>query len=413
MSNLSSLVSTTTHVETPFIIVTIGEHKFGHCETSYRKNMQERFNIVYPNYMKSLQVTKINGAVNTYTLSMTYGITQFDDPNKFEKIFSSISKTRRIKLSYGDWGSPQFIYKEEEAMIQKLSTKVDVKNSQIEYVINCISTSGVALGASVPFPSVKGKPSEILKRLVLSEEYRLLDIFPGMKNASSLEEFIAGDDKEVNIKSKTCSPLEYISYLVSYMTSINDNNSSLKSSCYFWSTYDDVSGKYGGTYFKVVRVDSNAKALTANTYEIDVGYPTNSFITGFSINNDDSWSLLYDYSSDVQMPQYNYYINDSGEIIREDASTITNSRLTYSNDETKRNWWSLVTQFPITATLTMRGLLRPAMLMSYVKVNTYFYGSKHISSGLYVITKQEDSITSSGYTTTLTLLRIGGDEYYV
>lgn len=69
-----------------------------------------------------------------------------------------------------------------------------------------------------------------------------------------------------------------------------------------------------------------------------------------------------------------------------------------------------MTRFPITATLTIKGLLRSAMLMNYVRVNTYFYGQKHISSGLYVITKQEDRIDSSGYRTTLSLTRIAGDD---
>ena len=50
------------------------------------------------------------------------------------------------------------------------------------------------------------------------------------------------------------------------------------------------------------------------------------------------------------------------------------------------------------------------MLMSYIKINTYFYGQKHISSGLYVITKQEDSISADGYRTTLSLTRISGEE---
>ena len=48
--------------------------------------------------------------------------------------------------------------------------------------------------------------------------------------------------------------------------------------------------------------------------------------------------------------------------------------------------------------------------MDYVKVNAYFYGHKHISSGLYIITKQEDMISDQGYKTTLTLTRLSGDE---
>ena len=68
-----------------------------------------------------------------------------------------------------------------------------------------------------------------------------------------------------------------------------------------------------------------------------------------------------------------------------------------------------MTQFPITATLTLKGLVRPTLLMDYIKVNVLFYGRKHIATGTYVITKQEDMINESGYRTTLTLLRVGGE----
>jgi hypothetical protein len=67
-----------------------------------------------------------------------------------------------------------------------------------------------------------------------------------------------------------------------------------------------------------------------------------------------------------------------------------------------------MTEFPIKATLVIKGLIRPAILMTYLRVNTYFYGKKHVSSGLYVITKQEDRIDGGGYRTTLSLTRIAG-----
>lgn len=68
-----------------------------------------------------------------------------------------------------------------------------------------------------------------------------------------------------------------------------------------------------------------------------------------------------------------------------------------------------MTEFPVQATLEIKGLLRPALLMQYVRVNSYFYGKKYVASGLYIITKQIDSISGSGYKTTLSLTRIGGD----
>ena len=417
MSNSSAgLVSTQNHVEAPFIIVKIGNYTFGHCEKSYRGAMQDNFKITYPNYMDSLNVTKINGAINTYVLTMTYAITQNDDPNRLEKVFSSVSNTRKLILSYGDWNAPSFIYREEEAIITKLTTRVNMQNSTIQYVVNCTSNALSLTAGYHSFPAKFAKPSDVIIELLKDKRLGLTDIFTGMSNIATVgaERFIDRSDKSVQIEAKTSiTVMDYLSYLVSCMVYVGETSSKLKTNCYFWSAYDDTSGEYGGTYFKVIRVAANTTTkVSQGTYEVDVGYPTGDCVTEFNINNDDSWALLYNYSKEIKLPEHTYRIDNSGNLVEDDASLMALSRSTFAMTEATRNWWSLVTQFPITATLTMKGLLRPSMLMSYVKVNTYFYGQKHTSSGLYIITKQQDTVNSSGYRTTLSLTRVGGDEFY-
>jgi hypothetical protein len=73
--------------------------------------------VKFPNYIKSLRISTINGIVNTYTLSIEYTVRETDDPNFFEKVFSSVSQTRKIKFSYGDLAYPYVTYKDEEAII--------------------------------------------------------------------------------------------------------------------------------------------------------------------------------------------------------------------------------------------------------------------------------------------------------
>ena len=63
-------------------------------------------------------------------------------------------------------------------------------------------------------------------------------------------------------------------------------------------------------------------------------------------------------------------------------------------------------QYSISASITVKGLLRPALLMQYIKLNVLFYGQKHNTSGIYAITKQVDQVDINGYRTTLSLLRI-------
>ena len=109
------------------------------------------------------------------------------------------------------------------------------------------------------------------------------------------------------------------------------------------------------------------------------------------------------------MNDYIYNIDSSGNIYGRYSPNVTTSSVYLKTTETQKNWWTQMTQFPITATLTIKGLLRPAMLMSYVRINALFYGQRHVSSGLYIITKQVDTINAGGYRTTLSLTRIAGD----
>lgn len=399
-------------VEIPFIIVQIGDYTLGHCSSSYRNKLQTTYKITYPNYMQSLNITKVNGAINTYVLTMVYAITERDDPNRLEKIFSSVSNTRKVTFKYGDWGAPSYIYKEEEAIITKLTTKVDVKSSTITYVVNCTSTALSLTAGTFSFPARYDKGSNVIRELLNNSRYGLSNVYQGMTNSgSSINNFIPGNDKPVQLEARPSTGiLDYVNYVVSCMTPATDTGGKLKNSRYMWATYDDTSNKYGGTYFKVIQVSPDTKTdVTYNTYEVNIGYPTDECVMDFQVNNDDSWSLLYEYGEKIQLPEYSYHIDNKGNLVQDSTGIMTASRMTHSTNESSKDWWTKVTQFPITATLTVRGLLRPSMLMSYVKVNTYFYGQKHNSSGLYIITKQQDTISGEGYRTTLNLTRIGGD----
>ena len=118
--NRANLLVYPTMVETPFIIVKIGEYTFG--VANKQKLSYGNYKVDFPNYISDMTVEKINGTVNQYTLRMVYQITQNDDPNMFERIFSSISKTRKITFTYGDWSYPSYIYANEEAIITNINT---------------------------------------------------------------------------------------------------------------------------------------------------------------------------------------------------------------------------------------------------------------------------------------------------
>lgn len=409
MAKAANLVSIPTLVQSPFIIANIGGVTFGTFSGNYRTNA------TYPNYMESMSVTKVNGTVNTYTLNFHYQVATGQDPNLLDKIFSRATKDRRIILQYGDWMAPNYIYKEEQCIITNVTTRLNMSSSSLDYTLQCTSDAIGLNSTQFNFPARNAKPSDVILQLLSNSKYGLKDVFTGMrdKNVVLSKNLIASNDKKVQLlPQNNTTILNYLNYLVGCMVdNKTPEENKLSTSKYFLTINDDYNNDLGGTYFKVSEVSANAAVYNAtDTYELDINYPGDNFVTEFSLNNDQSWAILYEYAGDVKQEEYTYNIRDDGTIETLSSPSLLTSSLTNAKSAYKTQWWSYMTEFPITATLTLKGLTRPSMLMTYVKLNVWFAGGqKHISSGTYIITKQTDSITSAGYTTTLTLLRVGGD----
>lgn len=295
---MANLLSTPTLVESPFIIAKIGEYTFGSFD-----RQRNGLRVTFPNFMQSVNITKINGAVNTYTLQMVYAITERDDPNLLDRVFSTVGGTRRITLTYGDWNAPSFIFKEENAIITKVSQSVDFSGSKISYTINCVSESLALTSNLFNFAKQVEKPSNIIRQILANKQYGLLDVFKGMQNKSVWGQLIKSDDAVVTIEKKTMTnPLNYLNYLVSCMTSSDGSQ-------YAMTIVDDQNNQYGGSYFRITKIprsNSSTKPSTLNagsinqdsydTYELDIGYPGSNLVTQFSVKNSESWAILYELS---------------------------------------------------------------------------------------------------------------------
>lgn len=409
-----NLLANPTRIETPFIKVTIGDYTFGvFSETSGIQKTADgayRYKLFqYPNYIKSLQIVKVNGQFNQYTLQIDYAITENNDPNFFEKVFSSVSKSRKITFSYGDLSAPKFLYKNEEAMITKISNQFDNKSAKITYTVSAVSVGKLSTASSYNFvsPEFTGvhQPSVIIKKLLkLNSKYGLQDIFSGMRNIAKVESYnlIPSDDLRVELEPKeNINIIDYIKYLVSNM-----RNSQTKS-LYQMIVVDDTSGNFDGCYFKIVDAANSASAL--DMYDIDIGYPSDNVVTAFQIDNNENFSILYNYNTELNTNEYITRIDDTGKektIYSPNITSNNDEQITHSND---LNWWKNVTAFPISATLTLKGVLRPTILMSKINLSVLFFGKAHISSGIYLITKQVDTISGAGCSTTLNLVRVDGD----
>lgn len=406
-----SLTSLPTLVQSPFIIAEIAGIAFG----SYSGN--QKANAIYPNFMDNMTIEKVNGTVNTYTLNFVYQVRAGEDPNLLDKIFSKAANSREIILKYGDWNAPEYIYKEEKCIITGLTSNLDMNSSKITYTLNCTSDAIGLNSVGYNFPSREAKPSDVLKQLVTSTMYGVNKVFTGMRNLSKIlsSGLIASNDAVVRLIAKTnCTVLEYMNYLVDSMIPAKKlvTGGIINAAKYFLTIHDDYTNDFGGTYFRVDEVSKDTPTYKAtDTYALDINYPGDNFVTQFSINNDQSWAILYNFSESIKQEEYSYGIDDSGRITTSYAPSLAKSSKTNQTDPTMSSWWTKMTEFPIEATVTIKGLTRPSMLMSYVKLNVWFAGGiKHISSGTYIITRQVDNISSAGYTTTLTLLRVKGDE---
>lgn len=423
MSDLNrnkNLLSSQARVQVPWVKVTIGEYTFGVFDETTKSwgtnnaGFYTPFSIQFPQYINALEVIKINGQVNTYTLVIDYPITQHDDPNFFEKVFSSVSRSRKIIFTYGDAETPSYVYKNEEAIITGITQTFNLQGSVITYTVNAVSSSALATDGSITKVSTgqKVKPSDEIKKLFRSNK-SLQNTFTGMQ-ASDLDTLIAGDDMAVQIESKqNISALDYINYLVSCMIPSGSGNE-VSNDVYVLTIYDDSitssdrSLSKNGPYFKVTKVSTLMDHSDA--YEIDVGINTATIVRSFTIEKNENYSIYYEYQNLAHPENYVRRLNNDGlweDVYAPTSMARTNRFDTKASDQV---WWTKATQFPINATIQIQGLLRPATLLQYVRLNVIFPGgNKHLASGVYIVTRQVDNISASGYATTLGLTRIKGD----
>lgn len=410
-----SLTSIPTLVESPFIIAIIGGVTFGSYTAGGSIGHGINTDVTYPNFMKSMTINKVNGTVNTYTLNFSYQVRPGEDPNLLDKIFSKATKDRKIVLKYGDWNAPSYIYKEEQGIITNVTSSLNMNNASIDYTVQCTSDAIALTSSTFNFPGKEAKPSDVLATMLSSNKYGLKQVFTGMNNKNKvlMNNLVASNDKKVKLlPQNNVNALSYMNYLVDSMINSGSTSSNgIHDSKYYLTIHDDYTNNLGGTYFKVTEVNKNTKTINAtDTYEIDINYPGDNFVTQFTLNNDQSWAILYEFDQSLKQERYTYNLNDEGQLETLYIPSLMKSSRANTISPAKSSWWTKMTQFPVQASLTIKGLARPSILMTYVKLNVLFNGGqKHISSGLYIITKQVDTIDASGYKTTLDLLRVGGD----
>lgn len=359
-----------------------------------------------PNYISQIDIIKTNGEINQYKLQIVYQIRPGEDPNKLDQLFSQV-KYNKIKLRYGDAASNS-LFKDTEAIITNITQNRDYAGMRITYTVSATSACNYVTSTTFDFPATTDKPSNVIRDLLYKNgqtSQLLAEAFPGMSNQTVVasNNWIPTNDAVVNIPAQVeISTTDYISYLTGIMSNqSNDPNAIIRNSTYYL-TYQDDANK--GSYFKISEVSKVNKTTvpTANIYNIDINFPDDNQVYAFSVNTDNAWSLLYEYSDKPQ--EYIYNIDNIGEIEKIYSPNYFSS--SQQMNELQKNWWTQMVEYPISAQLTLKGLLKPISLMDYININVRFYGVNHITSGLYVVTNHQDILSGAGFRSNLGLVRV-------
>ena len=397
----SKLPILSNEVEAPYVKLIIGGVSIG----TYKNNSA-------PNYINGLSVKKTNGSLNEYTINLIHQIYPGDNPNYIDNLISA-NGYNKIVIEYGD-AEGGVSFNNVNALLTGVKSNFDFFNNCINYTLTATSSSIASSVVRRNYPAVTAQPSSLIRNMLYTTR-ELLEYFPGMENRSLVESknLIPSNDIEVELDSAdNCTPLNYLNILVSSMTS-NTSKNNINDSVYYLNINDD-SSLLGGSYFQIKQIKTNLNRINSSLiYEVDVGYPENDIVYDFTVNTDYAWPLAYEYSGGFNT--YNYNIDNAGNLtndknITSNLKSITNTKGANVRD---KNWWTNITEFPITATLTLKGLSTYTLLLNYIKINVLYFGAKRSTSGMYIIVGQEDSLSGNGFKTKLDLLRVGGDNQYL
>ncbi len=242
-----------------------------------------------PNYISNLTVSKLNGRVNQYTITLIHQIAPGDNPNFVDELIGK-NGYNKIKIVYGDQNIGSF--RDEEALITNVKQSFNFASCQITYTINATSNAIKVSSAKYNYNQTTSQPSkEIMKMLYDDPNSDLLLAFPGMKNKDKVIEkaLIPDDDLAVNINAMTdVNVLTYLNNLVGAMISKTNKKVSgdVNDSMYLLS-YHDADADFDGAYFKISKIGSGKVDLKNYLYyEVDIGYdPGDSFVYDFSLDN--------------------------------------------------------------------------------------------------------------------------------
>jgi hypothetical protein len=408
---MADLLSSGIWLEAPFIILDVGGIRLGAFDRKTKRLVEENGSMianqeVFPNFVQSGTITKnANGMVNQYRINLVYQITQENDPNFIAKVFSRVQKGRRAKITYGDMNNPTYVFRDEECIIGNVGHSMDLKNGTVTYNVDMVSATALRVGRTYNWVHRIARPSKVFRDVLYNKEYGLMDVLTGMRNEDKVNfmGLISVNDVEVEILAQNqISPIEYLRYLVSCMRT--DARKFIQDDIFALVFDGDATSELGGPHIKIVNTNG---LRNTEGWTVDIGYPGITDVFDFQVREENMYSILYEYEGELAQGTYVREIGQDGKVQSVFGSPLALDPTLQKTTADAITWWTRMTQFPVSGTLTVRGLIKPVILMDVVRINQYFFGKKYMMSGRYIITSQRDEVNSNGYRTVLGLIRIG------
>lgn len=392
--------------------------------TSYERPITPSSLSKYPNIITKLKVNRlVDGSDNQYTLTIKYLPQDGDDPSYIDKLLAANYQQNDSKMiiAYGDSSLDGFIRNKMEATILKSSMSVDLETSALEYTIKALSLSSIysiykdSNGEPIQFsfPARKDMyPSEILKLVYNDPIYQLKKVFPGGITINGIDINEINDSNRPDIfrsgeviSESKCNPYEYLIRVVKsmYSSEIGTKDNSNKPFIY------SINDSYMNQSFDIFNLVTNSSEDYVDEVEIGI---EDSKVTSYKFDSDFSYLMYQSYASENnEKGLYKYYYDDKGneyKVKSYDGSASVNSHEQIARD---KRWYESVSELPYALTLTTRYLKRSIPLGSNLKVTIIIKGQVHWTSGIFMITESVDEISTSGYSSTLKMLRLKGATY--
>ena len=103
------------------------------------------------------------------------------------------------------------------------------------------------------------------------------------------------------------------------------------------SIVDDISGSYEGPYFKITPIGEGQYSSILETYEVDIGFPSQNVVVSFQVIDNQNYSIFHDFAEQITQEHYVERINDEGELERVYAPLISSSNNLFLTTEQRKH----------------------------------------------------------------------------